>query len=95
MKEEDARKKWCPMVKMVAVDHNNRVLNSAAFNKCSRENQAGKHFEPDGSSCIASECMMWVQTDNECDPMPGPPKGTSAVQEEPKYYPAGYCGLIK
>lgn len=41
------------------------------------------------TQCIASDCMMWVATDNEC--FPSPP-GMS-VPKQPSY-PAGYCGLI-
>ena len=47
-----------------------------------------------GIRCIASECALWVQTDNECDPMPEP-IGSDAVIREPNCYPAGHCGLIK
>ena len=39
------------------------------------------------STCHASECMMWQQTDNECDPQP------TTDNSEAKCYPAGYCGL--
>ena len=49
---------------------------------------------PEFSNCIASDCMMWVATDNECEPQPESPGGTSTnAAFEPICYPAGYCGL--
>ncbi len=42
------------------------------------------------AACIASECMAWLKTDNECV-NPAQPPGSL---ETPVYKPAGYCGLV-
>ena len=38
------------------------------------------------NSCIASDCMMWVESDNEATP-------SNNEQDEVIYYPDGDCGL--
>jgi len=46
MTEDEARKKWCPMVRWTSHDGDNRYAEP---------------FENRGANCmcIASECMMW------------------------------------
>ena len=39
-------------------------------------------------SCMGNACMMWVQTDNECEPQDSETKMEIC-------YPAGFCGLIE
>lgn len=57
--EEEARKLWCPMVRLVTVTGDTKnVLNRAAFNRCVTEME-GMEFNPQGTNCIASQCAMW------------------------------------
>ena len=44
-------------------------------------------------NCIASDCMMWIATDDECKPVRSeiyPP-----VRDKEICKPAGHCGLAK
>ena len=84
MTEQDAKKKGCPlygisMIMLIAADKIDQI----------------KVPDPDNvGCCIASDCAMWVATDNECKPQPESPGGTSTnAAFEPICYPAGYCGL--
>ena len=43
--------------------------------------------------CIASECMAWQATDNECTNPTHDPNST--VVYVPTFVPAGYCGLAQ
>ncbi len=81
MREEEAKIKWCPMVQVSGI--NERGINQTN-RKCN-----GTFNEY--SFCIASDCMMWVQTDNEGYP-------SNAKNNDPDnavYFPAGYCGLAR
>ena len=52
--EQEAGRKWCPMVRL-------EVVGSDTINRSSQEDAAGV-----GTSlcnCIASKCMMWRWTD--------------------------------
>lgn len=49
MTEEEAKKKWCPMVRLIATQESiqpvyNRAANESPINL---------------TACIASDCMMW------------------------------------
>jgi len=44
----------------------------------------------DSMLCIASDCMMWVATDNEYRP-----EASCNPHDNPESYPAGYCGLTR
>ena len=48
MLEEDAKKKWCPFVR----------LSITADNSMSFDNRGNDWHNPD---CIGSDCMMWEQ----------------------------------
>ena len=78
MTEEEARKKWCPMVRITLETEHWEAMNN-------RE----QPLTADGSrtKCIASDCMMWIAIDNEC--RPSAPGSVEAIVSEP----AGYCGL--
>ncbi len=82
MTEDDAKTKWCPMCRFANLDNVGPVSNRETFFRGA----------PNPDTCIASDCMMWQQTDNECEPQQHP-KDSSAAMPEPKCYPAGYCGL--
>lgn len=81
MTEDEARQKWCPMVRAISPN--------GTIGPCNRRADANdkEYF------CIASDCMMWIATDNECEPQESHEGGTATVIFEPKCYPAGYCGL--
>ena len=71
MTEDEAKTKWCPMAREWGDENSyNRVLG-----------KADEH-----TKCIASDCMMWIATDNEVGAMSG---GTRPIRSQP----AGYCGL--
>jgi len=88
MKEEIAKTKWCPMAKQVAVDRDNEVLNSAAYNKCARLGGDKRVFEPNGTKCIGSDCMMWRWSITKEVEQNG--EKITYVSET-----HGYCGLAK
>ena len=79
MTEEEARTKWCPMMR---------------FNYCgdstTDDNRGGHKNKLNVVNCIASQCMMWRPTDNECIPMT---YEQSRNNDGPHCFPAGYCGL--
>lgn len=79
MLEKIALTRWCPMVRL----------------SVSEKNAPSRNRHPDqtlaGCLCIASDCMMWVETDNEAYPSNNKHnEGDSSVS-----YPAGYCGLMR
>ena len=51
MLNEDAKKKWCPMVRF--------ILNSDSAVITNRETNAS------GTFCIADECALWVKSEVE------------------------------
>jgi hypothetical protein len=77
MTEDEAKTKWCPHVRVLS-DEGSMVI--ATVNR-------GGGLQAD-ANCIASDCMMWRETDCESDPqascMPG---------EEVDCLPTGYCRL--
>lgn len=77
MKEEKAKTKWCPMVRVADCG----AENASAVNRLHQQ-------EAPTTQCLASDCMMWVATDNECEPV----NSTSASTVSK---PAGYCGLAR
>ena len=79
MKEEEAKTKWCPQVRF------HSGADGGVYS-----NVIGGGTDDDCTKCIASDCMMWVSTDNESDAM----QNNSSISE-PKSYPAGRCGLVK
>lgn len=83
MKEEVAKTKWCPY-----------AVPYAQYEDEHGANRDGAGSPLKQSNCVASDCMMWIQTDNECDPEPDY-KDSTAVRPEPTCYPAGRCGLAK
>ena len=52
MREEEAKTKWCPHVR---IDGCEEVQNS--YNRYSAP---GGYLIPDQSKCIASDCALWV-----------------------------------
>ena len=52
MTEKEAKLKWCPMVRMLKAG----VGNSTSINR------TGNGAKANGTTCIASKCMMWTVT---------------------------------
>jgi hypothetical protein len=50
MTEQDAKKRWCPMVRGLPVG-NNEIYRHATT----------RDWGDEESNCIASKCMMWVE----------------------------------
>lgn len=79
MYTEEAKKKWCPMVRLIAVTDKNEVINSTSYNKAMQVKEE-RIITPAGSTCIASDCMMWRWE-------------YERVVSMPKRTTSGYCGL--
>ena len=77
MTEDEARKKWCPMAR-IASDPEDA---SSAYNR----NPDAEGVIQNGSRCIASDCMMWRDT-NSSENEARRVKGLSSQRE-------GFCGL--
>ena len=70
MKESEAKTKWRPFVRL-------SIVGDMSF-----DNRGNDYHNPD---CLGSDCMMWIQWDNEYMP--------SQPGEKAESYPAGTCGL--
>ena len=79
MTEEDAKKKWCPMINFQIGPNTSTWLQKAYNNR-------GQDYEPASCLCIASDCMMWRQT----EPAVFRENGGDGPFIEKK---TGYCGL--
>jgi len=79
MTEQDAKTKWCPMVRTHIVSNKDyygiETADGPAVNKCTKR-----------AVCIASACMMWRSIDNVAKNLY---PGDTAIMGPP----AGYCGL--
>ena len=84
MTEDEAKTKWCPMVRWTKGGWSDDVY--AAHNRYVDEKAEEQHGY---NRCVASDCMMWIKTDNECEPK----NGDDFLGAKDKCYPAGYCGL--
>lgn len=87
MTEDEAKTKWCPMARVIHFhDNDGPGISPAAGNR-------GAHGQPKPESlCIASDCMMWVATDNE---YPTQPSETTVRHPLSNVKPAGHCGLTR
>lgn len=54
MTEQEAKSKWCPMVRIIITPANQTWGNKALTNRIEFVNSGGSE-----SLCIASNCMMW------------------------------------
>lgn len=85
MTESDAKQKWCPMVRNNGIAETGEYAKYTPSGNCeSIMGERGTLRNPIYARCIASDCMMWVATDN----MPAP---DSKFGDD--FVPAGYCGL--
>lgn len=90
--EEEAKKKWCPMVRIVGVDgKENGVVNRTSYNKCVHVGER-EDFIPAGSECIASKCMMWEWEYEDTDPSTA---GNGLIPRRYKKTEKGYCGRAR
>lgn len=53
MTEEEAKKKWCPMVRHLSGDQDE------SDNPCNRVGYGNVLDDGEWNRCIASDCMMW------------------------------------
>ena len=70
--EEEARKKWCPFVRLMSVAKRDGKRDTAvtAFNRIALTSDAATHdMSPAAARCIASECMAWrwgeIESEND------------------------------
>jgi hypothetical protein len=89
MTEEEAKTKWCPLVRFYEVEPNSGrpiIINRASDGAIGKE-----------SACIGSACMMW-RWKTVRQEYPGQ---DTIVKATPGYYPKvvntehGYCGLAE
>jgi hypothetical protein len=96
--EEEAKQKWCPMVRLVAVSGKNEVINHTSYNRAMHVTDI-QMINPCGSFCIVSDCMMWRREDQETwiDRIEESRKKSCpamSAQEAADLLPRqGYCGL--
>lgn len=77
MKEEEAKKKWCPMVRFHVIETSSQTVYS------------NRDEDSLSSRCIASDCMMWRwgnPEEIEIDRGYGQPPDIDFVS-------SGFCGL--
>lgn len=61
MTEEEAKNKWCPMSRIIAIK--NRETDEPGYGPYNRWEDSCDEKNgmlPRGSYCLASECMMWI-----------------------------------
>ena len=97
MTEEEARKKWCPMVRF---GDGNASGNRFDMHPDATEEEHGTPLNPKACRCIASDCTMWVwdRTDTPYGFESGKDadgKETLTCVESPIDGIHGCCGLIK
>ena len=86
MKEEEARTKWCPMVRV------NSVENQTPHNRVALPDNT---IRPAMTSlCIASECMLWRWKKEKYTPKGGDPLANDKWKPE-RNTDEGWCGLVK
>jgi hypothetical protein len=65
MNEADARKKWCPMARLITITHRREQAALTSFNRMQYSDKDEVLFLR-GHLCIASECMLWKQEEGCC-----------------------------
>lgn len=82
--EQDARQKWCPMVRNAAPSDSEAA--GTAGNRYGGEATHPTH------SCIASDCMMWRKT-GQIGIGPRGEKRDRDLDGLTRWIDVGYCGL--
>ena len=82
--EEEARTKWCPMVRASAVAYVDGGTDDF-------DNRGKTTLTPKSACCIASECMMWQWANDENDEPLYDKKSLGGGHFDNA--PMGYCGL--
>lgn len=89
MTEDEARQKWCPMVRVTI------TRNDATWQGNMLTNRGQIPAANTDTLCIASDCMMWKATDNEIKENAQGPIEDGHAMKASDYVAAGYCGLVK
>ena len=84
MTENEARKKWCPMVRVTVTP------NDATWQGNMLTNRGQVPAANTDTLCIASDCMMWKWKMYGPDDQARLPESMQTGDE-----PEGYCGLTK
>lgn len=86
MTEEEAKQKWCPMVRASISQGDGNASNR----DCHRPNEA-----PEYAQCIGSKCMMWTQIKQLFDVTHNSfvEKVEHTGWEYEMRFNGGYCGL--
>ena len=91
MKESDAKTKHCPqrgIMNQIKLQTMASLAIASPMAKSIRSDM--KEVADDNlQNCTGSECMMWVETDDE-----NYPSDKNSDYASNAYVPAGYCGLI-
>lgn len=100
MTEDEAKKKWCPFVRIQKIDDTYLRNNRADLLKL------GESKNRDAAACVASSCAAWRSIDktkcsailrNKSSGLDGrviPPEKTGYhSSEDLEYISEGYCGL--
>jgi len=93
MKEEEAKTKWCPQVRLS--EHKKGVFFSA-FNRFFGVFDNVEPM-PRDCNCIASDCMMWVWDKTQEEVFRDNAQGqtlTGSFGDHQPNSPQGHCGLI-
>jgi len=91
--EEEARKKWCPFVRLLSVTTRDGKPEAAiaSFNRIALSPDPSTHvMSPETARCIASECMAWRWAKVKDVITREPPPGHYEWVDSDVY---GYCGL--
>lgn len=82
MTEEEAKQKWCPMMRYIIDEEGDDVIS----NRCTNfKHEYGA--ATDSTTCIASDCMMWRWNKEQ------KPSVMDIAQPVMESTTSGYCGL--
>lgn len=87
--EAEARERWCPFVRVVAVDGHPALIVHPAGNRVHGHGDWPSNKNPPAARCIASDCMAWWRLHDERD------YSEAAAGERTNFPPQGrgFCGL--
>jgi len=58
MTEDEAKKKWCPMVRLIPTNRFHVATSQTSYNR-GYNTDDGKELLVAGTTCIGIYCMMW------------------------------------
>jgi len=88
MTEDEAKERWCPMVRLMCDGPREQTL-IGPFNRMALTEKPKETRLPEAGRCIGSECMMWREI-TERDLHPSPELTIAFINEN---VIGGYCGL--